>query len=50
MLSDARGMNLYKRPGFPPDIISYAVWLSHRFNVGQRDFEGLLAERDITVS
>ena len=43
-------MNLYKRHRFPPDIISYAVWLYHRFNPSHRDIEDLLAERDITVS
>ena len=35
---------------FPPDIISYAVWLYHRFNLSHRDIEDLLAERGITVS
>ena len=43
-------MNVYKRPRFPPDIISNAVWLYHRFNLSHRDIEGLLAERGITVS
>ncbi len=42
-------MNTYKRHRFPPDIISYAVWLYHRFNLSHRDIEDLLAERDITV-
>ena len=40
----------YKRHRFPPDIISYAVWLYHRFNLSYRDVEDLLAERGITVS
>jgi putative transposase len=26
-------MNTYKRHRFPSDIISYAVWLYHRFNL-----------------
>ena len=26
-------MNTYKRHRFPPDIISYAVWLYYRFNL-----------------
>ena len=26
-------MNIYKRHRFPPDIISYAVWLYFRFNL-----------------
>jgi putative transposase len=43
-------MNAYKRHRFPPDIISYAVWLYHRFNLSHRDIEDLLAERGITVS
>ncbi len=43
-------MNIYKRRRFPPDIISYAVWLYYRFNLSHRDIEYLLAERGITVS
>jgi len=43
-------MNTYKRYRFPPEIISYAVWLYHRFNLSHRDIEDLLAERVITVS
>jgi putative transposase len=43
-------MNTYKRHRFPPDIISYAVWLYYRFNLSHRDIEDLLAERIITVS
>jgi putative transposase len=43
-------MNTYKRYRFPPDIISYAVWLYYRFNLSHRDIEDLLAERGITVS
>ena len=43
-------MNTHKRHRFPPDIISYAVWLYHRFNLNHRDIEDLLAERGITVS
>jgi putative transposase len=35
---------------FPPDIISHAVWLYHRFCVSFRDTEDLLAQRGITVS
>jgi len=30
-------MNTYKRHRFPPDIISYAVWLYHRFNLSHHD-------------
>ena len=43
-------MNIYKRHRFPPDIISYAVWLYHRFNLSHRDIEDLLAQRGMTVS
>ena len=43
-------MNTYKRHRFPPDIISYAVWLYYRFNQSHRDIEDLYAERGITVS
>ena len=43
-------MNIYKRHRFPPDIISYTVWLYYRFNLSHRDIEDLPAERGITVS
>ena len=43
-------MNTYKRHRFPPEIISYAVWLYFRFNLSHRDAEDLLAERGIIVS
>ena len=43
-------MNTYKRHRFPPDIISYAVWLYYRFNLSHRDIEDILAVRGITVS
>ena len=43
-------MTTYKRHRFPPDIISYAVWLYYRFNLSHRDIEDLLAERGIMVS
>ena len=35
---------------FPPEIISHAVWLYHRFGLSFRDVEDLLAERGVTVS
>ena len=35
---------------FPPEIISHAVWLYHRFCLTFRDVEDLLAQRGITVS
>jgi putative transposase len=43
-------MNTYRRHRFPPDIISYAVWLYYRFNLSHRDIEDLMAERGIIVS
>jgi len=41
---------MYKRYRFPPEIIQYAVWLYHRFNLSHRDIEDLLAERGVAVS
>ncbi len=35
---------------FPPEIISHAVWLYHRFCLSFRDIEDLLAERGVEVS
>jgi putative transposase len=35
---------------FPPEIISHAVWLYHRFCLSFRDTENLLAQRGISVS
>jgi putative transposase len=35
---------------FQPEIISYAVWVYHRFCLSFRDVEDLLAERGIIVS
>ena len=43
-------MSTYKRHRFPPDIISYAVWLYYRFNLSHLDVEDPLAERGIFVS
>ncbi len=40
----------YSRHRFPPEIISYAVWLYYRFSLSFRDVEDLLAERGIIVS
>ena len=42
--------SLYRRHLFPPEIISHAVWLYHRFTLSFRDVEDLLAERGIIVS
>ncbi len=35
---------------FPPEIISHAVWLYHRFGLSFRDAEDLLAQRGVTVT
>ena len=43
-------MNTYKRHRFPPEIISYAVWLYFRFNLSHRDIEDILSQRGIKVS
>ena len=32
------------------EVLPYAVWLYHRFNLSQRDIEDLLAERGVLVS
>jgi len=42
--------SLYKRYRFPTEIIQYAVWLYHRFNLSHRDIEDLLVERGVEVS
>jgi putative transposase len=41
---------MYKRHLFPPEIIQYAVWLYHRFNLSHRDVEDLMAELGVTIS
>jgi len=40
----------YLRHRFLPEIISYAVWVYHRYRLSFRDVEDLLAERGILVS
>ena len=40
----------YRGYRFPPEIISHAVWLYHRFSLSFRDVEDLLAQRGITVT
>jgi putative transposase len=42
--------NIYRRCRFSSEIIQYAVWLYHRFNLSHRDIEDLLAERGIDVT
>jgi putative transposase len=40
----------YRGYRFPPEIISSAVWLYHRFSLSFRAVEGLLAKRGVIVS
>ena len=40
----------YRGYRFPPEIISYCVWLYFRFSVSDRDIEELMAERGVTVT
>ncbi len=42
--------SVYHGYRFPPEIISHAVWLYHRFCLSFRDVEEILAERGIVVS
>ena len=42
--------NRYHRYRFPPQIISHAVWLYHRFSLSFRDVEELLAKRGVMVT
>ena len=46
---DAPGPD-YRGYRFPPEIISYCVWLYFRFSVSYRDIEELMAERGVTVT
>ena len=47
MTSQAPSYHGYR---FPPEIISYAVWLYYRFGLSVRDVEDLLAQRRVTVT
>ena len=47
MMSPAASYHGYR---FPPEVISHAVWLYHRFCLSFRDTEDLLAQRGITVT
>ena len=42
--------SLYRGHRFPPEIISHALWLYHRFALSLREVEDLLAERGVIVS
>ena len=41
---------LFRSYRFPPEIISSAVWLSHRCCLSLQDVEELVAERNASVS
>jgi putative transposase len=41
---------LYRRHRFPPEVISYAVWLYFRFPSSLRMVEEMLAARGICVT
>ena len=40
----------YRGYRYPPEVISYAVWLYYRFTLSFRDIEDLLAGRGVMVS
>src|ERR1700731_2858154 len=42
--------SLYRRHRFPPEVISYEVWLYFRFPLGLRMVEEILAARGICVT
>ncbi|MFT4654091.1 MAG: hypothetical protein ACI82S_001746 [Patiriisocius sp.] len=43
-----KNTNIYAGYRYPPQIISYAVWLYHRFALSLCDIEELLGARGIT--
>ena len=43
-------MPSYRGYRFPPEIISHAVWLYHRFALSFRDVEDVLARRGVEVT
>jgi putative transposase len=47
---DATPSSLYKGHRFPVEIISYCVWLYHRFPLSLRDVEQMMAQRGVRVS
>ncbi len=50
MSASAVPVSAFRGYRFPPEIISHAVWLYHRFSLSHRDVEELLAERGIRDS
>ena len=49
-LTDNQHQPTYARLRYPKEIISYAVWLYHRYCLSYRNVEDLLAELDVIVS
>jgi putative transposase len=45
-----KNTHIYAGYRYPPQIITHAVWLYHRFTLSFRDIGELLAARGITVS
>lgn len=45
-----KNTKMYAGYPYPPQVISHAVWLYHRFTLSFRDVEELLAARGIIVS
>ena len=46
----SKSANPYRGHRFPPQVISHAVWLYHRFTLSFRDIEEILAIRGIQTS
>jgi putative transposase len=45
-----KNTKMYAGYRYPPQVISHAVWLYHRFTLSFRDVEELLAARGISIS
>ena len=45
-----KNTKMYAGYRYPPQVISHAVWLYHRFTLSFTDVEELLASRGISVS
>lgn len=46
----SRPTSIYRGHRFPPDIISYCVWLYFRFSLSFRDVEDMMAERGVVLT
>jgi len=47
---DAAKSQLYQRHRFPPEIISYCIWLYNSFSLSYRDIEKMMLYRGIFVT